>query len=265
MTSGKSFFLWGILNATPDSFSDGDPLAGVDEFVARGLRLAGEGADFIDLGGESSRPGFSPISADEEMDRVLPTLEALLARTAVPISVDTRRATVAAAALAMGAVYVNDVFGLQGDGAMAQTVAHFGAGVVAMHRREEILRRGDILEDVAAFWEKSLAIAAAAGIDPKKVLLDPGIGFAKTVEQNVAILRNLHRLCSAFPDREIFLGVSRKSVLGALCGEPDPRRRDLASVVVAQEARRCGVRHFRVHAVAMARQALELGDAIRGR
>ncbi|MDR2030337.1 MAG: dihydropteroate synthase [Puniceicoccales bacterium] len=260
----KPFHIWGILNLTPDSFSDGNPRAGVADFVAKGLQLAAEGADFIDIGGESSRPGAVPISEAEEMARVMPVLDALLAGVAIPLSIDTRRASVARAALAKGVAIVNDIFGLQGDGAMADVVASRGARVVVMHGLGQTFCADDIVADVAAFWQKSLAIARRAGILEKKVLLDPGIGFGKTVEQNVLVLRHLDSLCAAFPGQEIFLGISRKSILGYIGDEPKPQRRDLAGIVVIQEALRQGVRHFRVHAVAMARRALSIWKKIYG-
>jgi dihydropteroate synthase len=259
-----AFCLWGILNVTPDSFSDGNPSADLENFLEKGRQLVADGADFLDVGGESTRPGSKKVPLDEELDRVIPVLAALKKAHPIPLSVDTTKAEVAEAALELGVAAVNDQWGLQGDGRMAEVVARHGAILVAMHQRPKILENGDILEDIAAFWRDSLAIARDAGIPPDKILLDPGIGFQKTVEQNVRILAHLDQLHGLFPDFELYLGVSRKSVIGAVAHLPDPRQRDFASVSIAQSARSMGVRHFRVHNVALTREILSLQQRIHG-
>jgi dihydropteroate synthase len=246
---GKNYFIWGILNVTPDSFSDGDGTATAETRVARGIQLAADGADFIDIGGESTRPGYARISTEVELARVLPVLRMLAPRVSIPISVDTQKADVAEVVLTHGASIVNDIGGLQGDGRMAEVAGRHGAAVVVMHNRVAIDPEIDIIADVAKFFEKSLAIAASAKIE--KIFLDPGIGFGKTDEQNWTILENIETLVGKFAPLPVFLGVSRKSFIGRRIGEPDPLRRDMASVEIAREAIRMGVKHIRAHNVVL--------------
>jgi dihydropteroate synthase len=262
----RSFHLWGIVNATPDSFSDGDPNGHAEDFIARALGLVDDGADVIDVGGESSRAGADPVSVEEELSRVLPVLEGIGARCSVPISIDTRRAEVADRALAAGASIVNDICGLRGSDAMADVVARRGARVVAMHWRPEVYGGKNVLDDVKELWSESLAIASAAGIAPERVILDPGlgVGFRKTVEQNFHILKHLPDLLAAFPSCEILLAVSRKSFLGTVTGDQNPRDRDCGSAAAAYGAYIAGVRHFRVHNVALSAKILSLAEATDG-
>ncbi|MDR2677003.1 MAG: dihydropteroate synthase [Puniceicoccales bacterium] len=245
----KDYYIWGILNVTPDSFSDGDGTATAEKHVGRGTKLVADGADFIDMGGESTRPGYAPVPVADELARVLPVLRALVSQISVPISLDTQKADVAEMALVNGATVVNDIWGLQGDGRMAEVIGRYGASVVIMHNRATIDPEIDIMADVARFWEKSLAIAKSAGIE--RVFLDPGIGFGKTDEQNWAILENIGTLVERFGPFPIFLGVSRKSFIGRQFNEPDPLRRDAASAEIAREAVRMGVKHIRVHNVCL--------------
>jgi dihydropteroate synthase len=259
----KAYNIWGIVNVTPDSFSDGDPLARTEDFVDRALTFVADGADIIDIGGESTRVGSTAISADEELSRVIPVIEILRRRRcSVPISIDTNKAVVADHALAVGASIVNDIFGLQGDGAMAAVAAKYGAPAVAMYRRPSIVGDSDILEDISTFWKRSLAIAGEAGV--KNVFLDVGlgVGFHKTLEQNLHILRNLGKLRNQFSANELLLGASRKSFLGEITGELDPRRRDLASVSIAQFAYFSGIRHFRMHNVTWTKKVLTLAEVL---
>jgi dihydropteroate synthase len=249
ITMKKNYFIWGILNVTPDSFSDGDATATAEVHVARGMQLAADGADFIDVGGESTRPGYAPVPAKDELARVLPVIRALAQQISIPISLDTQKADVADVALANGASVVNDIWGLQGDRRMAEVIGKHGAAAVIMHNRVVTDPEIDILADVAQFWEKSLSIAESAGIE--KIFLDPGIGFGKTDEQNWAILENIETLVRKFDPFSIFLGVSRKSFIGRRFNEPNPLHRDIASVEIARNAIRTGVTHIRAHAVAL--------------
>ncbi|WP_372425174.1 dihydropteroate synthase [Salinarimonas chemoclinalis] len=206
----------GILNVTPDSFSDGGLHAARDAAIARARAMAGEGADAIDVGGESTRPGATPIDAAQELARVAPVLEALGRDLAVPLSIDTYKADVAREAVRRGAVIVNDVWALGRDPAMADAVAETGAALVIMHNRESVDPDLDILADVEAVLGAALERAARAGVPRERILVDPGIGFGKTVDQNLACLRALPRLRAL--GRPVLLGVSRKSMFGRLLG-----------------------------------------------
>jgi dihydropteroate synthase len=263
---GPGPFLMGIVNATPDSFSDGGQFLDVDAAVAHALRLAEEGADLIDLGGESTRPGAPPVPAAEEARRVVPVVERLRARGfALPISVDTFKPEVARAALAAGADLVNDVMGLA-DPALAAVVAEAKAPVVIMHMRgtpADMASRavyGDVVADVARELEDALARAVAAGVERERIILDPGLGFAKSAEQSVELLARLPELRAI--GRPLLVGPSRKSFIGKITGAPVAERLPgtLAAVSVAVLA---GVEFLRVHEVAAARQAARVAAAVR--
>jgi dihydropteroate synthase len=251
---GPGPFIMGIVNATPDAA------------VAHALRLADEGADLIDLGGESTRPGAPPVPGAEEVRRVVPVVERLRARGfALPISVDTFKPEVARAALAAGADLVNDVMGLA-DPALAAVVAESKAPVVIMHMRgtpADMASRavyGDVVADVARELEVAVARAVAAGVDRERIILDPGLGFAKTAEHSVALLARLPELRAL--GRPLLVGPSRKSFIGALTGAPVGERLPgtLAAVCVAVLA---GAEFLRVHDVAAARQAAQVAAAMR--
>ncbi|HEU4383595.1 MAG TPA: dihydropteroate synthase [Anaeromyxobacteraceae bacterium] len=259
-------FLVGVLNVTPDSFSDGgrflDPRAAVDQ----ALRLADEGADLVDLGGESTRPGAPPVPAEEERRRVLPVLERLAARGfAVPISVDTSKAEVARAALSSGAALVNDVTGLA-DPEMARAVAEAGVPVVLMHMRgtpadmQSRARYADVVAEVRAELAAALARAAAAGVPAERAILDPGIGFAKDAGHSLRLLARLGDLSPL--GRPLLVGPSRKSFIGQVAGAPVGERLPgtLAAVAAAVLG---GAAFLRVHDVAAARQAAAVAAAIR--
>jgi dihydropteroate synthase len=263
---GPGPFIMGIVNATPDSFSDGGRFLDTDAAVAHALRLADEGADLIDLGGESTRPGAPPVPGAEEVRRVVPVVERLRARGfALPISVDTFKPEVARAALAAGADLVNDVMGLA-DPALAAVVAESKAPVVIMHMRgtpADMASRavyGDVVADVARELEVAVARAVAAGVDRERIILDPGLGFAKTAEHSVALLARLPELRAL--GRPLLVGPSRKSFIGALTGAPVGERLPgtLAAVCVAVLA---GAEFLRVHDVAAARQAAQVAAAMR--
>ena len=248
----------GILNVTPDSFSDGGRSAALSDAVANARRLVDEGADILDIGGESTRPGHTPVPAEEELRRVLPAVEAL-AELPVPISIDTQKASVAEAALQRGAAIVNDIWGLMGDPEMARVAAAYDAGVVAMHNRTNVDPAVDIVADIVAFFEQSLERAARAGIRPERMSLDPGIGFGKTFEQNLRALSALGEFVQlGFP---ILLGTSRKSLIGKVI-ETTPAERlpgTIASNVLGIAA---GCAIIRVHDVAAHVQAARVTEAI---
>ncbi|WP_243336937.1 dihydropteroate synthase [Anaeromyxobacter soli] len=263
---GPGPYLMGIVNATPDSFSDGGRFLDPDLAVAHAFRLAEEGADLVDLGGESTRPGAPPVPANEEQRRVVPVVAALRARGfALPISVDTTKATVARAALEAGADLVNDVSGLA-DPALARVVAEAGVPVVLMHTRgtpadmQSRARYGDVAAEVRAELALVLRRAEAAGVDPEHTILDPGIGFAKTPEHNLELLARVAELRAL--GRPLLVGPSRKSFIGKAAGAPveDRLPGTLAAVTAAVLA---GVEWLRVHDVAPARQAARVAAAIR--
>ncbi|HVC42813.1 MAG TPA: dihydropteroate synthase [Candidatus Saccharimonadales bacterium] len=259
---GSRTLVMGILNVTPDSFSGdgvGDDIPGA---VARALSLADEGADVIDIGGESTRPSRSreEVSAEIELSRVLPVVRVLSERLPVPISIDTRKATVAAAALDAGAVIVNDVWGLRGDPDMAAVIAsHPGTGVVAMHNQRGT-EYGDLMEDVCLGLRESLAVAEKAGIHASQVIIDPGFGFAKTPAHNLELIRRLGELKGM--GHAVLIGPSRKSTTGLVIGEADQTHRLEPSLALAVLAVQAGAHMVRVHDVAATVRALRAADAV---
>jgi dihydropteroate synthase len=266
----------GILNVTPDSFSDGGRFLAPQAAIEHAARLLGEGADIIDVGGESTRPGATPVSAEQELQRVAPVIEGIAAANPQAcISVDTTKAAVARAALAAGATFVNDVSALRGDPQMAGLVADSGAECCLMHMQGEPRtmqlqpRYDDVVDDVKAFLSERLQFALAEGVREQQLLIDPGIGFGKTAEHNLQLLRRLHELAEL--GRPILVGTSRKSFLGSIAarsrGLQEPLAADarlagtLASNVLALER---GASVFRVHDVAPARDALAVAAATLG-
>ncbi|MDQ3387869.1 MAG: dihydropteroate synthase [Gemmatimonadota bacterium] len=255
----------GILNATPDSFSDGGLHLDPERALGRAEELVAEGADILDVGGESTRPGATPVDAAEERARVLPVIRLLRARLGVTVSVDTRRAEVARAALHEGAGIVNDVTAL-GDESMAGVVAEYGAGVVLMHMRgtprtmQDDPRYQDVANEVTDELEGALGRAGAGGIAAGRIVVDPGIGFAKTAEQSLEMISRLGVLSRL--GRPIMLGPSRKAFLGKILGVPaEERGAGTAAACVAGLFG--GARIFRVHDVRIVRQALDVAEAIR--
>jgi len=250
----------GILNVTPDSFSDGGRFDGLDAALAQARRMADEGADIIDIGAESTRPGHTPVSEAREMARLQPLLAPLAADIDLPFSVDTSKAAVARQAVAWGASVINDVRGLQHDPAMADVVAETGAAVVVMHHREEKDESLDIRADMRRFFERSLGLAQRAGVPRGRILLDPGIGFGKTKEQNLAALADVGDLARDF-GLPVLVGVSRKSIFGLLLGaEVDARLIGTLAANLACAAR--GAHVFRVHDVVEHVAAFKVFDAI---
>lgn len=249
----------GILNVTPDSFSDGGRFTLLDEAVAQARRMLEEGASVIDVGGESTRPGAAPVPADEEQRRVLPVIEALAGSGGL-ISVDTARAETARRAVAAGAHIVNDVWGLQREPALAGLAAETGAGLVVMHTGRGRDTLPDPIADQLAFLGRSLAVAAEAGVLPEQIVLDPGFGFAKeTPGHNVALIARFGELHAL--GHPLMAGVSRKRFLGALTGR-EPGGRDVATAGANAILRLKGAALFRVHDVAATRDALRVADAV---
>ena len=251
--------LMGVVNATPDSFSDGGAFHDPAAAAARARQLVADGAAIVDLGGESTRPGSDPVPAGEELRRVVPVLERL--GGTVPISIDTRKAEVARRALALGAELVNDVTALRGDPAMAGVVAEAGCLVCLMHMQgtpktmQVAPRYDDVVSEVVAFLEERLAYCMAAGIPEERVILDPGIGFGKAHEHNLALVRGLRSIVAI--GRPVLVGLSRKSVLGRLLGDgAPPRGSDAASVGASAFALAQGATLFRVHDVRFHADAL---------
>jgi len=254
----------GVINVTPDSFSDGGRFLAADSAIAAGEAMRAAGADLLDIGGESTRPGAAPVPAEEEQRRILPVIRALA--PGGPVSVDTRNATTMRAALAAGARIVNDVSGLAHDQDAARVVAEAGCPVILMHMRgtPQTMRSlsvyRDVVLDVAEELGFRLAFAESAGIARDRIVLDPGIGFAKTPEQNLALLARLpilHQFGCA-----ILVGVSRKSFLGVYGGEPDPTRRLAGSLSAGLAAAAAGAAILRVHDVRETVQALAVWRAI---
>src|SRR5687767_12611314 len=217
--------IMGVVNVTPDSFSDGGQFLDADAAVEHGLRLAAEGAHILDIGGESTRPGADPVGEEEELRRVVPVIERLIQDGNARLSIDTTKVAVARAALEVGATLVNDVSALRFDPGMAGLVAESGAGCCLMHMlgeprtMQENPRYDDVVSEVKAFLEERLAFAVDAGIPEEHVCLDPGIGFGKTVEHNVELLNRLDELTAI--GRPVLVGASRKRFLGRLLGDPD--------------------------------------------
>ena len=251
----------GILNVTPDSFSDGGAFLDPSSAITHGRRMVAEGADILDIGGESTRPysGARPVSADEELARIMPVLPAL-AGVGAPVSIDTMKAAVAAQALAAGACIVNDVWGLQRDPEMARVVAAHGVAVIVMHNRDAADPAIDIMADVRAFFERSLTIAATAGIARDRIVLDPGIGFGKTAEQSIAVIARLGEL-AAF-GLPLLIGLSRKRFIDTIDSSA-PEARLGGSIAANLLAADAGAAIVRVHDVAETVQALRVARAIR--
>ena len=254
----------GVVNVTPDSFSDGGRLGSADAAVEHGARLTADGARLLDVGGESTRPGAAPVSAAEEIDRVLPVIEGLIREGVGPVSIDTRKADVARAALAAGAAVVNDVSALGHDPALAGVVAEAGAGVILMHMRGTPLTMDDlatyrhVTAEVAGELRDAAERAEQAGIARERIVLDPGLGFAKTGAHNFRLLDELATIVGlGYP---VAVGPSRKRFLGAATGRP-VEDRDRATAVVCALAWERGARLFRVHDVALTREALMLASA----
>jgi dihydropteroate synthase len=253
--------IMGILNVTPDSFSDGGRFNSRDRAVEQARKLTADGADIVDVGAESTRPGHTPITAEDEWARLAPLLEPLLEEVDAPFSIDTYKAATARRATELGVVVVNDVWGLQHDAAMADTVAEAGAALVVMHNRTDTDPAIDIVADLRRFFDQSLDLAQRAGIPNERVILDPGIGFGKTKQQNLAALAATTELQDyGLP---ILIGISRKSIFGALLGATVEGRL-IGTIAANLVTAMYGARLFRVHDPAEHRAAFTVLDAIAG-
>lgn len=256
--------LVGVLNVTPDSFSDGGHFAGPVEAVAQGRALVEDGAAIVDIGGESTRPGSDRVSLDEELRRVLPVVEALVA-DGIAVSVDTMKAEVARRALAAGAVMINDVTALRAEPELGEVVAEAGAALCLMHMlgtpktMQHDPRYDDVVGEVARFLEERLAFALACGVQQSEIALDPGIGFGKTLEHNVELMRRLPELVAI--GQPLYLGVSRKRSIGTIVGRDAPSDRVAGSVAAAVIAARRGAALLRVHDVRETADALAVERA----
>ncbi|MGO4171440.1 dihydropteroate synthase [Bosea sp. TAF32] len=250
----------GIVNVTPDSFSDGGLHLGIEAAVSHGERLVAEGAGIVDVGGESTRPGHATVDTETEKARVLTVIAGLKARIEAPISIDSYKAEVAEAALAAGASIVNDVWGAQRDPRIAAVAAQAGAPIILMHNRERIDAALDIFDEVLRFLERSIAIATQAGVPRGQIVVDPGIGFGKTVSQNLDLIHHLDRLGEL--GCPILLGASRKSTLGHITGRAIPAERLAASIAAHLYGASRGAAIIRAHDVAPHIDALKTWAAI---
>lgn len=258
-----------ILNVTPDSFSDGGRYSDVESALKAAERMIAVGADIIDIGGESTRPGSSRVSADEEIERVIPVIEAISQRFDIPISVDTSKAAVAKAAVHAGAEIINDISGLRFDPDIAAVAAEHGTGLVLMHSRGEFETMhsqppvNDILSEVAADFRRSVRLARERGVAKEQIVLDIGIGFGKTLSQNLELLAKLDKIVNEFEQFPILVGTSRKSFIGKLLNDAPPDRRlngSLASIAIAVWN---GAKVVRVHDVKETTETLKIVGAIR--
>ncbi len=258
--------IMGIVNTTPDSFSDGGMLASAQDAIDHGLRLAEEGADILDIGGESTRPGADPVSLEEELGRVIPVIEGLRAKTETPISIDTRKAEVMRRAAAAGADILNDVSALTSDPQSLAVAAETGLPVILMHAQgdpktmNDDPQYADVVLDVFDFLEKRIAACEAAGIPRSKLVADPGIGFGKHLHHNVSVMSALslyHAL--GVP---VLIGASRKKLIDRICDVPNPKDRVPGSLAAALAGAAQGVQITRVHDVAATRQALAVWEAV---
>ena len=253
--------LMGVLNLTPNSFSDGGSYASLDEELTRARAMAAEGADILDVGGESTHPAAAPVSAEEEQARVLPALRRLAAESPVPLSIDTYRASTARKALDLGVSIVNDVWGLQRDPDIAAVVADYGAAVCIMHNRTGFDPALDVFGEMQRFFDRSLEIATRSGIARAKIVLDPGIGFGKTFDQNVQVLARLDRLAGyGLP---LLVGASRKGFIGRITGRAVPVERLAGSLAAHMAAVQNGAAIIRAHDIAAHRDMLAMAAALK--
>jgi dihydropteroate synthase len=271
---GTRTLVMGVLNVTPDSFSDGDEFFSTDVALAHARQMIAEGADIIDVGGESSRPGAAPISSEEELERVLPVIAALKKESDIPISIDTTKSAVAREALKAGATIVNDISALRFDFHVADAVAEAGAGLVLMHSRgtpatmQRLPPAADIMSEVTKSLRASVAMAERRGVPRDAIVIDPGIGFGKTFDQNLELIAKLDQLHSAFPDLPILVGPSRKAFIGHLLansdGEPAPVDQRVTGTMAAVTAAILRGAHIvRVHDVKAAVETAKVADALK--
>jgi len=262
---GERTLLMGVLNVTPDSFSDGGLFREPDYAIEHGLRMAEEGADIIDVGGESSRPGSDAVSTDEELKRIIPVIEGLTSQLMIPISVDTYKSQVAERAIEAGAQMINDISGLRFDPQMPHVAARYDTPLIIMHIKgtpktmQQAPSYEDVMGEIITCLRERIEMAEQAGVDPHQVIVDPGIGFGKRVEDNLMILNRLGELNVL--KRPLLLGTSRKSFIGAILGKEVGERGVGTLATVAVSALK-GAHVVRVHDVAQARQTVDMVDAI---
>ena len=256
---GRRTYVMGVINVTPDSFS-GDGLKGdVKAALEQALRFEGEGADFLDIGAESTRPGHQPVTEAEELARLLPSLEAVAARVSIPISVDTWKSGVARAALDAGASIVNDIWGLKADAGIAAVAAEREAGLVLMHNQQGHVY-DNLLEDIISGLRRSVETALAAGVPRANIIVDPGIGFGKTADHNIEVLRNLRRVKGM--GLPLLVGTSRKSTIGRLLGGLPPEERVEGTAATVALAIAAGADIVRVHDMREMARVCRVSDAI---
>jgi dihydropteroate synthase len=263
---GRRPLVMGIVNVTPDSFSDGGRYPSTDAATAHGLELVLQGADLLDIGGESTRPGAEPVPLERELERVVPVVEALARQTAVPLSVDTSKAAVARRCVECGASIINDVTALAGDAEMAAVARASGAGIVLMHMQgtpatmQQAPHYEDVIADIARFFRERLDALTAAGVEPERLILDPGIGFGKTLEHNLELLARLEEFQQL--GRPLCLGVSRKGFIGRVLDRDVEQRLAGSLAAVCYAMSRSAVQVVRVHDVRETRDAVTLFAAV---
>lgn len=256
---GSKTFIMGILNVTPDSFSDGGQYTNIENALNAAKKMVEQGAHIIDVGGESTRPGSKEISVEEEINRISPIIKILVKELDVPISIDTSKSVVADVALSLGASIVNDVWGMQKDKDMAKVVAKYNVPIIAMHNQIGTEYSKDIIDSMVVFFNKTLSLAKKYGISKDKIVLDPGIGFGKTVEQNIEVMNRLEELTKlGYP---ILLGTSRKSMIGKILDLP-PKERVEGTIATSIIGVQKGVDFIRVHDVKENLRAVKVADAI---
>ena len=265
---GERTLVMGVLNVTPDSFSDGGQFLSVDSALAHAEQMIAEGADIIDIGGESARPGSEFVSEEEELRRVIPVIERLAASASIPLSIDTTKSSVARAALQAGAEIVNDISGLRFDPAIADEAAKAKAGLVLMHSRgtpktmQQLPPVNDIMSEVVNGLRTSIEITTEHGVPPESIAIDPGIGFGKTAEQNLELIAKLGQLAREFPEFPIMIGTSRKSFIGKLLNNAPPGERLYGTVATVVASVLKGAHIVRVHDVKAAVEAVSVINAV---
>lgn len=256
----KKSLIMGILNATPDSFSDGGKFNSVDSALEHALQMVEDGADMIDVGGESTRPGYEKVEDEEEIARVVPVIQAIAKRVSVPISIDTYKAAVAEKAIEAGAHIINDIWGAKADPGMAEVAAHYNVPIILMHNRDN-KNYQNLIPDMIADLYESVSIAKAAGVKDEKIILDPGVGFAKNFEHNLEVMRNLDKFTSlGYP---VLLGTSRKSFIGQVLDLPPAERMEGTGATTCVGIQN-GCKIFRVHDVLENARMARMMDAIMG-
>lgn len=263
----KKTYIMGILNVTPDSFYDGGKYTRVDAAVRRGIELLEEGADIIDIGGESTRPGAEPVSEEEELRRVIPVIEELSKRVKVPISIDTYKAKVAEEAINAGASIINDISGLRFDRRMPEVAAKYQVPVVLMHIKgtPKVMQQSSyyryLIPEIIEYLRESIVIAKEAGVDEELLIIDPGIGFGKLPEHNLEIIKNLKEFTKL--GKPILIGVSRKSFIGKVLNDAPPGERLEGTMAAVAISVLNGANIVRVHDVAVMRKVVKIADAIK--